>query len=745
MSTAKPQQSSGQSDGSDDLIAELARMMANDAQPQEPTAETASVEPVEEQPATPAPSVRVPGPPEAAEAGGFNFDFGAPPKPAETLRPAPLVNWQDRINKPVERHEPAFVESTPPAPEIPRSEPPASFIAPTRQPEPAIVETTNVAQPQPEPAQPVTFTTHEFDFGFGRAEISEPVAPAAAPPKAAVVENHDAIADLIAAEMTDAQPARIAEPEPEPEVAPPAPKVEVAQAPKPFLRAANFAAPSKPQNDRFDVSPVFGVGQQPKAAEPIAAEPAVAPASKPGAPAAPLDPMDEIESLIGSSIRGDLGGKIETRGPASPISAPREASPIPRATPRPIHDDHGAEAAILAAAAASGETVGRVQARQPQADDKVRLDAPRKVEKAAKPPKAPRAERGSISLRPFVGIGVAAALLIVAGAGLYWVLGNGQGGGDGAAPVLTADTSPTKEPPPEVPASGEQSASVVLNELSGGNQTQVPEQLVSRDQAPDTAAVAAVTPTETTTGDEGLANRKVRTVTVRPDGTIVNADDLLAGGQALPVERPNVPAVPSGNVDGSDLLAAAATANAAAPSPLAPAATSPAEQPGAMAALTPAETPTAIDPANVTPPGMVAPVPRPRIANRPTTAIGPTASASNAVNAIVNDPIGALAAQADTTPTPAVTAQPSSGAGTQAAAYVQLSSQRDENVARQSLVDINQRYGRILGGVLPEVQRVDLGAKGIYYRVRVPTDSMQSANYLCNQIKSASGDCIVTN
>ena len=54
-----------------------------------------------------------------------------------------------------------------------------------------------------------------------------------------------------------------------------------------------------------------------------------------------------------------------------------------------------------------------------------------------------------------------------------------------------------------------------------------------------------VTPAAGDDSESGLANRKVRTVTVRPDGTIVSGDDAVAGGEALPVERPNVPAVPS--------------------------------------------------------------------------------------------------------------------------------------------------------------------------------------------------------
>lgn len=47
----------------------------------------------------------------------------------------------------------------------------------------------------------------------------------------------------------------------------------------------------------------------------------------------------------------------------------------------------------------------------------------------------------------------------------------------------------------------------------------------------------------TTATDPELANRKVRTVTVRPDGTIVSGDDALAGNEALPIDRPNGPQV----------------------------------------------------------------------------------------------------------------------------------------------------------------------------------------------------------
>src|SRR5690606_19246794 len=55
-----------------------------------------------------------------------------------------------------------------------------------------------------------------------------------------------------------------------------------------------------------------------------------------------------------------------------------------------------------------------------------------------------------------------------------------------------------------------------------------------------------------------------------------------------------------------------------------------------------------------------------------------------------------------------------------APAYVQLASLRSEAEARQTAQSLVSRFGPLFGGANMEVQRVDLGAKGIYYRVRVP-------------------------
>jgi cell division protein FtsN len=77
--------------------------------------------------------------------------------------------------------------------------------------------------------------------------------------------------------------------------------------------------------------------------------------------------------------------------------------------------------------------------------------------------------------------------------------------------------------------------------------------------------------------------------------------------------------------------------------------------------------------------------------------------------------------------------------------YVQLSSQRDEAQAAASLAAMQSRYSSILGGINPDIQRADLGAKGIYYRARVgPFPTRPEAIEVCEKLKAAGSTCIVT-
>ena len=75
-------------------------------------------------------------------------------------------------------------------------------------------------------------------------------------------------------------------------------------------------------------------------------------------------------------------------------------------------------------------------------------------------------------------------------------------------------------------------------------------------------------------------------------------------------------------------------------------------------------------------------------------------------------------------------------------AYVQLSSQRSEADAQASLRTTKNRLGSSLNDAGLEIRRVDLGAKGIWYRVVLPTGSFQNATQTCASIKANGVDCV---
>ena len=729
--SAKPQPMAGQSDAADDLIAELAKLMAQDAKGDRPA-----------EAAAPAFSVRIPGGDTA---------------PAAAPTPVPRFD---------------FDQSESLAPPTEAAAPPAAAPAP--------------ADAAPEP--------FHFDFGLSSARhaSTEAVAPAAEQPAPA---EHDSIADLIAAELTS-EPETVESPT-EPVAADPhsyvPPLATAAATPaattdnpaRAELHQFNLRNPSRPEQDRFKIPPVFGLGSRPvptggTPAAPV--EPVISPAaatretpvqvehfaslrqpspavSVPPAPAAEddglgRDPIDEIESLIGRAMRVefDRPGEAtpEARGVPSPALQNLANVAVPGAAAEPPSAPtafSGADEAILAAAKATGAEIGWVDA--PEVDD---------VEAAAP---APRRARSFGLNRSVAGPLIAVALLLAAGLGLYWVLGTGQP--SGPAPLLTADTTPIKETPAVQPDAAASQQSVVFNEMNGvvpGDE----EQLVSRDQA-DLNEVTQVPPA-TEVSEEGLANRKVRTVTVRPDGTIVSGEESVAGSAILPVDRPNVPEVPGAETASPELLASVEP-EAATPMPAA----EPAATPGpTVTPVEPGSTVQAVDAAGNVLAGRMAPVPVLRPAGL-VQATEPmvTSAAAAPVNAVVSTPTGGnllppppansafgttpattqpvAPTQAAATPQPAaatdipgaveVDAIPNS-----APAYAQLASLRSEEEARQAAQNLVARFGPLFGGANMEVQRVDLGARGIYYRVRVPAASTSAAGNICTNVIAAGGDCV---
>ena len=134
---------------------------------------------------------------------------------------------------------------------------------------------------------------------------------------------------------------------------------------------------------------------------------------------------------------------------------------------------------------------------------------------------------------------------------------------------------------------------------------------------------------------------------------------------------------------------------------------------------------------------IVPPVPMPRPSDR--AALGNQRQQVASTDAPVDLLPANGAATRPSAPAPAVTT------GSDAAAYVQISSQRSESDAQAALRNANSRWNRLFGGKALEIQRADLGNKGVYYRVRLPADSLQDATGICASIKAAGGDCFATN
>lgn len=840
---AKPQQMSDSQEKSDDLIAELAKLMANTAGPEgapkpsviklpplnEATIKAAPVripgmdapKPAAAAPAKPGvspispsiPAVRIPGmerpagldaaPTAPAPRPITQFDFGKPPAPAAIPTPEPISNWQSAMPPklpPAPPPRPAAVAQLaemkfdpvkpisaeapkPIAPTVTRLDPRVSAPpAPTPIPVAAPV----VSAPPPPAAaavapKPVNSDSFGFDFGFnGSGDRPHREAPAAA---------NDPIADLIAAELDSAESeaaltAEIpehSEPAPAPAAAPapvvvapqpmpfnkPMPSTVAAEvlpnpiAPKPMPAAPRSVqatpvqvkpvsvTPRPAEADRFTVAPVFGgmSGKPTVSAPPPPYNPQPSLSMRGG----DLDPMDEIESLIGEAVRVELSPEKEAipavKFPSqpAPVVPPLNSGFAPRRANMRDSEPHvqSAEAAILAAAAASGSEVGRVDS--PMSDDR-----PYKRMKV-KPPKTRGVSSGA---RQYVGIAVAGTLLLAAGFGLYWVIGMGRND-PSTAPVLVADEGATKVQPTIATAdTSAQSGSVVFNEINGTASADDGETLVSRDEtagstAADVAAVVAEAEpvAAVQTSESGLANRKVRTVTVRPDGTIVSGDEAVAGAEELPVERPNLPAIEGGDVAPSELLTAVTDPAPAAVDPITalaeptgPATTAPLAEPAPLEVAAVEPTTATNDAPATFDASIVAPIPMPRPFDRDgmtggssqAVAEAPAVNNSNSAIAPASTPLVAIAQEQ---PAPQVSSSGGSGA------YVQLSSQPSEADAQRALRTTQAR----MNGAALEIRRVDLGAKGVWYRVVLPVNSFRDATQTCASIKSNGGDCVAIN
>ncbi len=116
----------------------------------------------------------------------------------------------------------------------------------------------------------------------------------------------------------------------------------------------------------------------------------------------------------------------------------------------------------------------------------------------------------------------------------------------------------------------------------------------------------------------------------------------------------------------------------------------------------------------------------------------PTPPAPRERTAVVAPPATTQSLQPPAPRAPAATEGAASGYS------VQLSSQRSEAEAQASYRSLQSKYPDQLSDRSVMIRRVDLGAKGVYYRAMVgPFGSSDEASQLCSELKAAGGQCLI--
>jgi hypothetical protein len=320
-------------------------------------------------------------------------------------------------------------------------------------------------------------------------------------------------------------------------------------------------------------------------------------------------------------------------------------------------------------------------------------------------------------------------------------------GDEAASSQLAAQEN---DPISDVPAQAEESSNPISRViLPGGPGIDPPA------DATDQTATATTTPATSEPSDNGkiqpIGPKKVRTVVVRPDGTIVSSEAAPADGSS-PAAEAGAPQQlqPQAN----DQAPADAAPQAAGPAEQ-PAATTPATQPAASATDTAELEAAAQNGGEISGTGEAIPLTE---TDQPANAAAEPAQAAaeqitdpqppaKAVKKVTTRAVETASTDGPADPAPAEPKQSSAQQQTAAlsggAMLVQVSSQRSEETAQSTFHDLQKRFPAILGKYEPNIQRADLGARGVYYRVRVGPFTGPDAQKVCDALKGAGGDCIL--
>ncbi|MDP9787623.1 SPOR domain-containing protein [Agrobacterium tumefaciens] len=577
----------------------------------------------------------------------------------------------------------------------------------------------------------------DLDLDLDLSEIAEAeVAPAPAPQPV----RQQPVAPVTVAAVAP-QPVR-EQPAPQPRPAPvAAPVAAAAVQPRPAA-AAPQPAPQTLESLPFDPSQIGETEEHPETIVEMDVPELPVGVFEPK-PAArrheeDLDIDTELATLFAPAVAGGLDRHkhAENRGAAQarPVQAPEEADEFERA----LEEDF--RRSMQEAAASRG-------------------NASRDAENTyVEHPAAYRDEDERGGRRWIMPVAAAIGLVLIGG-GVYALVSGGSSstGSNGAPVIISADNDPMKVVPENpggrvVPnqdkavydrvaggsaADPKQPALISSNEqpVDVVQRTLIPEQLPLEGEN-DADMEAAGTPVGETedprllspeekaaqnegSAATGVSPRKVRTMIVKPDGTLVAQEVEVPAAQPPKADKVEELAAPQTAKPGEGAPAVIAASRV----PVAPERAQPQANTPAAAAKPAAQS--------------AAPLPAARPSSQPANVVATVTNQGNVRPATA--PAQPQAAQQQTAAaTPAATSTPSAGGY-----YIQIASLPSQAEAQKSYQNMSAKFGSVIGGRGVDIKAAEIAGKGTFYRVRIPAGDKNEAVALCEKFRSAGGSCLV--
>lgn len=721
---------------------------------------TAPVEPKVE------PAVTAP----AAVAAQFAHPVEIPAHHAEPAAPAgQKLSAMDELIYDVSKYEIGRATASAPTPAqapAPRVEPVAAIVPPVAA-APAMV-----AAPAPVAAQPVVAKRAEPEFTAGAVEPEIDLGDF----EGFKDDDFELALDDIDFDIDLSEIANIDVPvAPAPVVAPkPAPVAQVPVAPRPAPVVAPVAvAPVRPQ-------PVAAapVAQQPVRQEPVRQEAPRPVTPVVAAPPATLDSLPFDPSQIGETE--DQPETItEMEVPELPVGV-FEPKPAPRRQEEDL--DLDTELATLFAPVVSGglDRNRSAAARQPEPSQEEVDEFERALEQDFRRSMQEAAETRASGER-FVPTDLAnpvrykdeersgrrwlvpmAAVLgvVLVGGGTYALLFGGASGqsSSGAPVIISADSEPTKVVPENpggrvvpnqdkavydrvaggAPADPKQPSLISTNEqpVDVVQRTLIPEQLPLEGENEDMDAATStpvgetedprlLSPEEKTQAAQNqggspvnVSPRKVRTMIVKPDGTLVAQEVPAPAASAPQTDQVEELAAPQANTP-AESAPAVISASRVPVAPQQPAPAAPAAAAPVAAAPKPTQT--------------AAPMPASRPASQPANVVATVTNQGNVRPAPASQPAQETAAA----PTAATNSASTGGY------FVQVASLPSQAEAQKSYQSLSAKFGSVIGGRGVDIKAAEIAGKGTFYRVRIPAGDKNEAAALCERLRSAGGSCLI--